>query len=435
MDKPKQSVAIVLSESTDLTLPFSKALEAVRDDIDITENPYLSEAVRVLSVGGYRSAIGGVWNAVVDDLRNKIIHRSVELFNKAVRPSRDVQTYEDFQNYINDDQLIEGAHKIGVIGWEASKMLKQAKETRHVFDGHPKSSQPSLVKVLAMIDDCVKYVLSQPFPPKIIDIDEYLAQMATPDYDRNAIAIETALSELPEVYKIELANRLFTAYINPGSSSILRSNIEFASPILWSVLPKETKFQIVRRLDQELTGGSVDKTALAFEFVNTVGGQRFLSPPARKYKLAPIVERLKTNLDKWNIEDSCVRQLEPYAAFVPDGLLEDYVRALVMTYVGYTGGSANYSRTDFYANGAALHIPRMFQAFDDKAGAAFVKAFKGNTLLRSRITNPEKLNRLRSLGNIVLEKVSAKFADRAFLEALVDPASEKKFISLLNKLS
>ena len=266
MEKATGQVSIVLAESSELAAPFSRTLKAVRDEI--AESQYLQEAVRVLPVGGYRSAIGCLWNAVVDDLRNKIIHRSVELFNKSVKLSHEVRTYEDFQNHVNDDQLIEGAYKIGVIGWEASKMLKQAKETRHVFDGHPKSSQPSLVKVLAMLDDCVKYVLSQPFPPQIIDIDEYLAQMATPDYDRNAIAIESALSELPEVYKIELANRLFGAYINPASSSILRSSIEFASPILWEVLPKETKLQIVRRVDQELTAGSVERTALAFEFVD-----------------------------------------------------------------------------------------------------------------------------------------------------------------------
>jgi hypothetical protein len=284
-----------------------------------------------------------------------------------------------------------------------------------------------------MLDDCIKYVLSQPYPPKIIDIDDYLAQMATGDYDRNEIAIENALSELPEIYKVELANRLFSAYIHLGSSSILRSNIEFAVPILWSVLPKEIKSQIVRRLDQELTAGSAEKTALAFEFVNKVGGQRFLSPTARKYKLAPIVERLKANRDKWDEENACVRQLEPYAAFIPESLLEDYVRALVMTYVGYTGGSSRYSRTDFYADAAALRIPTMFQAFDDKAGAAFVEAIRGNSLLRSRITDPAKLNRLRSLGNIVLEKVSSRFSDREFLEALVDPEAEKKFIMSLGK--
>jgi len=71
----------------------------------------------------------------------------------------------------------------------------------------------------------------------------------------------------------------------------------------------------------------------------------------------------------WRVSFACL-------STIPDGLLEDYVRALVMTYVGYTGGSIRYSRTDFYANEAALRIPRMFQAFDDKAGAAFVEAIR-----------------------------------------------------------
>jgi hypothetical protein len=90
MEKIKRSVALVVSGAQDLTVPFTKVLDEVRDDI--TDNPYLEEAFRVLPVGGCRSAIGSVWNAVVDDLRNKIIHHSVELFNKVVKPFRDVQT-------------------------------------------------------------------------------------------------------------------------------------------------------------------------------------------------------------------------------------------------------------------------------------------------------------------------------------------------------
>ena len=68
------------------------------------------------------------------------MHRSLALFNKESNIGREVKTYEDFQNLVNDDQLIEGSYKIGVIGWEASKVLKHAKETRDIFDGHPLSS-------------------------------------------------------------------------------------------------------------------------------------------------------------------------------------------------------------------------------------------------------------------------------------------------------
>ena len=190
---PDETSAIIPSgtQNGDFSPLFQRALISVREDI--ADHPYISEAVRVLSVGGYRSAIGCFWNAVVDDLRNKIMHRSLALFNKESNIGREVKTYEDFQNLVNDDQLIEGAYKIGVIGWEASKVLKHAKETRHIFDGHPRSPQPSAIKVLAMFDDCIRYVLNEPYPSPIVDLDKYIEIMDSPDFDRSKIACENAL--------------------------------------------------------------------------------------------------------------------------------------------------------------------------------------------------------------------------------------------------
>ena len=45
----------------------SKELVNVREEVQ--DCPYLGEALKVLPVRGYRSAIGAYWNAVVDDLR------------------------------------------------------------------------------------------------------------------------------------------------------------------------------------------------------------------------------------------------------------------------------------------------------------------------------------------------------------------------------
>jgi hypothetical protein len=90
----KPGKSIVIAKSSELVPLFSRAIDNVRDDA--RDNPYLAEALRVLPVGGYRSAIGSVWNAVVDDLRNKIIHRSVELFTTSLQLSRKIETYEDF---------------------------------------------------------------------------------------------------------------------------------------------------------------------------------------------------------------------------------------------------------------------------------------------------------------------------------------------------
>ncbi len=407
---------------------FQRAIQNVRDDV--LDNTYIREAVRVLPVKGYRSAIGSFWNAVVDDLRNKVMHRSLSLFNKAVPQKREIKCYEDFQNLVNDDDLIDGSYKIGVIGWEAAKVLRHAKETRHIFDGHPNSSEPSVFKVLAMFDDCAKYVLNEPYPAQVVDIDDYLATMATPDFDRNEVALANAITELPEVYKKELINRLFTAYVFEGSPTELRSNIELVAPILWKVLPKELKIQIVRRVDQEISKGNATKTKDAFRFVRLVKASAYLTATAKKYVVQPLVTKLAESLDKFDEEDKAIKALAPYASIIPPDLLPDYVTAITHTFVGKTGFSNNWARTDFYADAAATRIPKMVESFDDAASAAFVECIRTSETLRRRIENPDKLNRLQSLANVVLSRISDSFPDKKLLESLVDTEREAEFWKL-----
>lgn len=394
---------------------------------DIRDNPYIEETIRVLSVQGYRSAIGCFWNAVVDDLRNKILYRSIKLFNKEMNPKKEVKTYEDFQDNVNDEMLLEGAYKIGIIGWEAHKVLKQAKDTRNIFDGHPKSSNPTAVKALAMIEDCIKYVLSQEYPPQIIDIDEYIYLMERSEFDRNEYVVSDALADLPDIYKSELINRLLASYIDEMCSTIMRSNVEFVAPILWKVLKKDTILQVVKTMEKEIIKGNSIVNQYVVSFIDLVSGMKYLSTNTKKYLLAPIINRLNANLDKFDIENECVSKLYNYAGYIPKELLYEYVNGLTQTYVGQIGGSARFSRTDFYADGAALKIPTMFNKFDDESAYEFIKVIKTNNIIKTRIGNNVKLNRLRTLGNIVEERVSDNFKDKEFLEILINPEREKEF--------
>jgi hypothetical protein len=411
--------------NNDITPLIQRAVLQVRSDMQ--DNPYIQEALRVLPAGGYRSAIGSFWNAVVDDLRNKIIFRSLNLFNKEIKIGHEIKTYDDFLNYVNDDQLIEGAYKIGVIGWEAYKLLKQSKEARHIFYGHPKSSDPSIIKVLSVIDDCIKYVLNEEYPVKIIDIDEYIDTLKTENYDRNEISIANALNDLPENYKNELLNRLFSIYISPDVSSILSSNIEFLSPLLWKVISKDIKIQITRRVDQEYPKGNLLKTQRAFNFINLVHANIYLSLNAKKYLLEPLIKNLKVNLDNWSVENEMVRKLSVYADIIPEDLIDDYVYAITHTYVGTVGSSLQWARTDFYANGAACYIPDMFEAFNDRMIDSFISTLKTSDILKQRIKTPSKIRRLRTLGTIALGKCSESYPQKNILQLLVDDTKELEF--------
>ncbi|MCP4486117.1 MAG: hypothetical protein GY820_02180, partial [Gammaproteobacteria bacterium] len=138
---------------------------------------------------------------------------------------------------------------------------------------------------------------------------------------------------------------------------------------------------------------------------------------------------LKASLDDWPNENKYVKDLKKYASYVSVDLLNDYVWALTHTYVGYTGSSMQYSRSDFYANAAAPNIQDMFALFDDNSATAFIETIKTSKTLKSRINSPTKLNRLRTLANIILEKTSSSFSENELLEVLVDETKEKEFLS------
>jgi len=420
-----------LTVKNDMT--FAPILQGIVENVrsDMRDNPYILEAIKVLPVQGYRSAIVSFWNAVVDDLRNKIIYRSIDLFNKEIKPRKEIKNYEDFQNYVNDDELIDGAYKIGVISWEASKILRHAKETRHIFDGHPKSSDPDILKVLSMFNDCIKYVLNEEYPSKIINIDEYIKILETNSFDKNEIAVSNAFSDLPEIYKKELINRMFDIYTYPTTTSTFSSNIEFSAPILWNLLGKEIHLQVVRRVDQKIIDGNIDVTDRAFSFVNLVKANKYLSQKSREYKLFPLIKELKDSTHIWSIENKCVKLLEPYSDIIPVNYISDYVFALTHTYIGKNGSSYQYSRTDFYADEASLLIPKMFESFDSSMVIEFVNTIRNSDSLKRLIHTPSKLRRIKNLALIISDK-AIEPESKEFIDMLLMENNEEQFFKKYN---
>lgn len=410
---------------------FRTELANVREDV--RDNPYLEETLKSLAIGAYRGAIGNYWNAVIDDLRQKINHRSLDLFNKEMKFRKTITSYEDFQDNVTDYDLIEGAYKIGVIGWEARKLLHQARETRNIFDGHPKSSAPTIYKVLDMISDCNKYVLSEEPMPEIIDIDGYMATMDSPTFSKNEIAIEQALGDLPDIYKTELANKFFNTYIHDSTSLDLRSNIEVCLPILWTYLSKDQKIQVAGRLDKEMLAGNDTRISRGIDFILLVKGLRYVSSATRKAIYNPAVVHLEESITDWKEETKAVQYLRRLGTTIPSSLLGRYVGGLTLVYVGTKGGSARYARTDFFADNAVGTVKKLFEKFDDAATEQFIEYIKTSEDLRNRLVYPMKLRRLRDLGHILLERPNLTEDHQDFLELLVDEDRTSDLMKLLPK--
>jgi len=178
-------------------------------------------------------------------------------------------------------------------------------------------------------------------------------------------------------------------------------------------------------VDQEIGRGDKIVTDSAFEFIRLVESDRYLSITARRYKTQPLIHCLSENKYNFAVENNCIANLRPYASFIPDDLLEPYISAIALTYVGTIGRSPRYDRTDWYADIAATMIPSMVEQFDDKMAGIFVEFVKSSEALFRKIHDPSKLRRLRKLANIIAERISSAFPERDFLEILIDEEKEK----------
>ena len=310
-------------------------------------------------------------------------------------------------------------------------MLSHAKEAQHIFYGHPKSADPSPFVVLSVVENCVKYVLAEPYPSEIVDLDEYLVQMGRDDYDRNEMAVRDTVSDLPDPHRGKMAHMLFSHYVSGESSSILRSNIEWCASIVWGFLARDTKRQLMHRVEKEIKRASGSRIALAFAFADHVAGHRFLPAAARTYKLKPLIERLESGLVGWDVEYSVIAELELYSEYVPDDLIERCVKSLVENFAAYSGGNRRYYRKPLPMDAGVNRIPKLFGTFDDRAVAAFVTALRGNTKLKSIVTGGGRIDRLRRLGEIAAARASANLPDKRILDLLLDQKREDEFLSFL----
>lgn len=171
------------------------------------------------------------------------------------------------------------------------------------------------------------------------------------------------------------------------------------------------------------------KIERALAYVKLVSGLMYVSSTSRKVVIEPLVLALAAALDEWDKESALVKQLQPLAKFIPDDLRLSFVQAITRSYVGYKGGSSSYSLTTFYSNGAAPYIKEMFQSFDSASTDAFVEVLNTDPVLRRRMKEKGQLDRLRVLGNILLESEIAVSEAVVVLEKLCDEDDTEEFFS------
>ena len=136
--------------------PIAKYLDRVLDD---TDRPLFEEAVKVASVGAYRSAYVMIWLSCAESFKRRFREASIRDHN-ATQITGEIERKELNKQAI-DKYILEKAREYGFVSEVGFHQLSHVYESRCIY-GHPYEEAPSEEQLLHAAAAVVGIVLSQP---------------------------------------------------------------------------------------------------------------------------------------------------------------------------------------------------------------------------------------------------------------------------------
>ena len=135
-------------------------------------------------------------------------------------------------------------------------------------------------------------------------------------------------------------------YTDTKIAATVRLNIRFIAKQLWTTAPDDVKQEIGLKHSSLAANADIDRTRLARDFIDLVGGADYLSTEARALELNAAIEALINAHNGWDNfynETSPAKALAllvPESGAIPIIVLMSYVKALTLVRIGNGHGVA-----------------------------------------------------------------------------------------------
>ncbi|MGB0663140.1 MAG: hypothetical protein ACPGMR_05065 [Pontibacterium sp.] len=413
--------------------------KAAFDVAEHTKEPLFSGALGHFDASQFKGSLQGLWDLVCDDLRAKVVGRSLNYFSdclhQATYASKPLRCFEDLETSISEEQLIVGAYFSGVIGWEAQRLLRNLeREVRDAPFSH-KTQSPLPQRFHRVCEQGVDALRAAAAPAPLIEVEEYVGALSSPRFHRNMARVDAELADMPSHYLSLIAHKLYGLYIKASSSRTLRANIDCVAPILWGLLRQSVRIPINHLIQSDATWSH-----LAERFFRLVTVATVVPKPLPSEYLSQLIQNVVSPYGQAQADTCCeserlmqvcaLKALVPHIRQVPEGCLQNLVLAAMHLYLSASQRSSGHSR---FNCSAVVFIPGLLRALSFRATRPFVQALVNDEVLRYQILSPVLLRRLRVLSQQIELRHSQGMFAGSLIRALRNEREEPAFFALLEE--
>lgn len=415
---PTTQVLVQVSER----LKVFSNVEGVVDKIDAEQKQrsiYISKFIAASAAGLFDAALNYMWDETIYELRRRVARYDLAYFYDAAVGSssekrKKLNTEEDLVR-IDDSELIQGSHEIGLISDLGFKHLDYVRYMRNwASAAHPNQNQITGLQLIGMLETCVIEVITLPLSNVVVGIKKLLANIKTNRIDETeAKQISSFFADLPREKVHTLAEGFFGIYTQADTTSQTRQNVRLLVPDLWGRLDEHTKQQVGVKYARFLANNEQDKQKLAREFLEAVSGLSYIPDGIRAADIQTAIENLLSShrgLNNFYGEPPFARQLQRLVGEtgkVPLEINNEYVLCLVEVFLTNGNGVA-WNAESIYT--------LMFDQFNPDQALIAILSFS-DLNISSRLQHSLCQQKFRSLMEMMKNKVSMP-AVKELIEAI-----------------
>ncbi len=313
---PAEGVLVSLSERKTVFRNMEYILEQLSAE-QLSQSEYLSKFLSAVSAGLFDAALNYLWDETVKQLRKRVSSYDIQYFYDLLGLSEQrrskLKTEEDLSK-ITDDELINGALKIGVISEIGYRLLDDIKYMRNwASAAHPNQVTITGLQLASWLETCIKEVISLPMSTMVAAINELLKNIKKNELDEGDItSIATGFENLTEEKIQSLCNGFFGIYCRNETEEYTRTNIKKLLPKLWVYVIEDTKYQIGIKYGQRRVSGDVEGAAYARSFLEIVNAEKYIPDDLKDIDLKNELDNLKYAHNSYNnfyLEAQYIKQI------------------------------------------------------------------------------------------------------------------------------
>ncbi len=287
-------------------------------EADRLTSTYLSKYVAAAAAGLFDAALNYLWDETIIQLRTRVAQYDLSYFydNAVTSPDRrtKLKDVSDLDK-ITDDELIRGAHAIGLIGDIGFKHLDYIRYMRNwVSAAHPNQNDISGLQILTWLETCVKEVITLPLSSATVEIKRLLESIKTTAVDQTtANEIAVFFASLTQEQVDSLASGFFGIYVRDDTLQQTRTNILSLFPYLWPRVSEDSKQSFGLKYGRFSASNDQAAKGLAHQILTHLGGLQYIPDDIRAVQIEDTLNRLVSihnAINNFYNEPSFARQLE-----------------------------------------------------------------------------------------------------------------------------